>query len=1039
MIAFLKRLGRATIVMGLFLIGIAAIAYWYVNSGPVPLDAFTPRLQASIARAVPGLQIEFGHLTATRDALRRAVLIKATEVTLRHPLLARSATVAEMSLLVPQGALVGGDPIPRQVTLAGVRTAIRWTPEQVRSWLAGDGSSLPPRLHWLRGLDEVRIEDVSVDLIAGKSGQTRAATPSDSEGDVLLVTSFTAERGLLLNSKQIQLQVLGQLKAVRGPARLDVEARGKAIPSGQWEAKITTKITAPQKYIRAFAPTLDVPQRLPSLTVITDLTATDIVRGETILRVAPGALQWAGKYSRPLAVQKGKISLVWNDASPEILLKKADVTAEGVELASSGVVRMNELEKSTLTAGFKTLSIPQLNKLWPAGAAEGGHAWIADNITAGIIRDGKLSLSPSPTGPVITLDFWMDNLTAQYRRPMAPLVNAYGTGRLTNAGLTLEVEKGFINGVTVPKARVLIGPFKEAVQYADVDLSLAGNLPNLLTILDTEPLGFISRYGLKPQDVTGAAAGNVKLKIPLLKSISLDDIAFSATADSKGARVPDVYAGKALERTDLAFVIKSDGLMAKGTGTLNGNPLNIVWTESFSGTSANPTRYEVSTRTSTSALANLGIDVTALALGDFPASLVLEGKGGMIASGMFAADIASTQLTVPPFGIVKPVGVAGQATGHFSQTGRTVIFDDIQVTSVPVSARLSAKIPIDAGRSDYAISSFVFGENRLHGNMSFAAGQPLLVTIAGGEVDLRPELAAWRRAQTAKEKPRPNYIMTASALSTPGSGDIKTHLVGKLERVRLLNAIDFQAVTLDAQLEGDLLATAQIAGRLDEKSTAQIAISRQGASRKLRLTSDNAGILAQALDLYANGKGGKLQVDADFTGRDKSLAIIGKATMTDFRLVNAPGLAKALTIASLTGLNDTLRGRGIEFRNVDAPFTLKRGIVDIRKASAVGPGLGVTMEGQVSRATGQTNMRGTIIPSYGLNAAVGKIPLVGKIIVGGKNQGLIGFNYRITGTMADPRVDVTKSSGLAPGFLRQLFKGRQAVIDPAYEEAAGMP
>jgi hypothetical protein len=33
---------------------------------------------------------------------------------------------------------------------------------------------------------------------------------------------------------------------------------------------------------------------------------------------------------------------------------------------------------------------------------------------------------------------------------------------------------------------------------------------------------------------------------------------------------------------------------------------------------------------------------------------------------------------------------------------------------------------------------------------------------------------------------------------------------------------------------------------------------------------------------------------------------------------------------------------------------------------------------------------------------------------------------------------VTKSSGLAPGFLRQLFKGKAAVLDPALEEAAGV-
>lgn len=1034
MIGFLKRLGRAAIGTGLFLVALAAIAYWYVSRGPVDLAILTPRLQAAITRAVPGLTVKFGSLSASRDAFRSVVVIRAEHVVLQHAFLAGPAEVAEMVLVVPQTALMGNDPTPREVILRGVQTRLAWTPAKVRHWLASGDSHVPPRLKWLDGLDRVEIKDVDLDLV-----ETSGALPAKTNRDLLVLTQLTAERGLLLNKRDIHLRINASLVESGGPARLAVRGKGKAIPNGQWEAELTTTTEAPQRYIRAFAPTADMPTRLPRLAATTRLSATDQLQGETVLSLSPGQLVWAPYYAAPLAVQSAKAQFRWRDSSSLIELGRLNLRVNDVMLTLAGTVHADKLARSRLAGGFKTLSMAQLKMLWPAGAAEGGRSWVVRNMEKGGFRDGAVTMMPATgngSDPLVTFTFKFDGLTAHYRDPMPPLTNADGVGTLTNQGLTLDVSRGFINAVTIPKARVFVGPFPDPVQHADVDLDLAGNLPQLLAILDSEPLGFISRYGLKPETVSGAATGNLKLKIPLLKSVALDDIAMSATAQTKAARVPDIYAGKPLESADLGFVIARDRLTATGTGYLNGNPLAITWSENFTGTLVSPTRYEVSTRTSASALAALGIDLTSVLLGNFPASLVLEGKGAAIASGTFTADATNAQFTVMPFGIVKPAGIAGKVAGHFFQQDRLVLFDQIQVTSAPVSAQMTARIPIDAGRTDVAVSSFIYGSNNFHGTLSYAEKAPLIIALAGGELDLRPELAAWRKAQTSKEKVILKRNVTASALPLPGAPELATQVTGKLDRIRLLNNIDYGPVTLEARLAGDLLTDASIKGRLGDKAVSQITISSQSGMRKLQMTSDDSGLLAQALDLYANARGGKLSVDADFSGHDKALAINGKATIKDVRLINAPALAKTLTIASLTGLSDTLRGRGIEFRSVDAPFTLKRGIIDIRKASAVGPGLGVTLEGQMSRTTGQTNMRGTIVPSYGLNAAIGKIPLVGRLIVGGKDQGLIGFNYRITGTAADFKIDVTKSSGLAPGFLRQLFRGKAAVIDPAYEDAA---
>lgn len=1033
MIRFLGRLTRATLGIGVFLMALAAIAYWYVSRGPIDVGVLKPRLQAAISRAVPGLAVDFGALSAERDSVRGIVVVQAQNVTLSHDVLAAPVRVQNMTIVLPQRALIGDNPVPRAIIISGVRADLHWTPGQLKSWFAGDDDGTPPRLPWLDGLDKISVRDVEIAL-----RETTGALPVKKNRDVLTVTSLTAERGLLFSKNDIRIDLAASLVERQGLARLGVTAKGKAVPKGQWEADVEVTANAPQRYVRAFYPGTGLPATLPRLAASSTITATEIVRGKTTVRLSPGSFVWSPLYPKAVPVQASSFVFVWNDVSPRVDVRKAKIRLAGVDVAVSGTVQTDAVEKSKLSGTVKKLPVEKLVALWPVLKSDGGRSWIAANVTGGVVRDGIFSLSPAIRKggePKIIFDFRFDDLVAHYRRPMPALLGADGTGKLTNTGVELTVTRGFINNVTVPQARIVIASFADTVQTADVDLSLSGNLPDLLAILDSEPLGFISRYGVVPSQISGAVSGNVKLKIPLLNSVTMDDVTLSAVAQTRNARVPDVYAGKPLEGADLAFVVTRENLVARGIGFLNSNPLSLVWSEDFTGTVVNPTQYDIVTRTSASALAGLGIDLQTVLLGDFPATLQLAGRGSTISAAKFSADLFNAQLTAEPFGIVKPVGVAARATGSFAQAGKFVVFDDIRIASVPVNAALTAKVPVDSGSSEVAIKNFSYGGTKLQGTIVLGDARPMQVMLTGGDIDLRPELTRWRNSQTAAPTSKAKTFLVASSLSAPGAAPFMTQLTGKVDKVVLLNGIALNTVVLDAKLLDDVLTSASIKAVMGEKAATNITMVTKAASRTVQLRTDDGGLLAQALDIYRNGRGGKLVIDADISGKDKTLAITGMATMTNFRIINAPALAKTLTIASLAGLSDTLAGRGIEFKTVEAPFTLKRGVIDVRKASAIGPGLGITMGGQVSRATGQTNMRGTIVPSYGLNAAIGKIPLVGNIIVGGKNQGLIGFNYRITGTTANPKIDVTKSSGLAPGFLRQLFKGKAAVLDPALEAA----
>jgi hypothetical protein len=92
------------------------------------------------------------------------------------------------------------------------------------------------------------------------------------------------------------------------------------------------------------------------------------------------------------------------------------------------------------------------------------------------------------------------------------------------------------------------------------------------------------------------------------------------------------------------------------------------------------------------------------------------------------------------------------------------------------------------------------------------------------------------------------------------------------------------------------------------------------------------------------------------------------------------------------------------------------------------------MEGVIDYARNDMNVRGTLVPLYGLNNMFGQIPIVGLFLGGGSNEGLLGITYEVNGPPSNPRPVVNPISAIAPGLLRKFFEFRDTsdrqVVEP---------
>jgi hypothetical protein len=150
----------------------------------------------------------------------------------------------------------------------------------------------------------------------------------------------------------------------------------------------------------------------------------------------------------------------------------------------------------------------------------------------------------------------------------------------------------------------------------------------------------------------------------------------------------------------------------------------------------------------------------------------------------------------------------------------------------------------------------------------------------------------------------------------------------------------------------------------------------------------------------------------------------GTAQITNFRVVNAPTLARLLSMVSLTGLMSALNNEGLGFSKLEADFNWvykpKGSILVMKNGRTSGNSVGFTFDGTYDKNASTINIEGTMVPLAGVNKVIGSIPLVGDILTGGTGA-VVAATYSVKGETKKPTVFVNPLSILTPGILRRIL------------------
>ena len=190
-------------------------------------------------------------------------------------------------------------------------------------------------------------------------------------------------------------------------------------------------------------------------------------------------------------------------------------------------------------------------------------------------------------------------------------------------------------------------------------------------------------------------------------------------------------------------------------------------------------------------------------------------------------------------------------------------------------------------------------------------------------------------------------------------------------------------------------------------------------SSVLEIYSDEAKPLVNGYEFFEGLEGGNLF----FTSKTNKNKNSSNLEIENFKLNQAPGFAKLLSLADLRGLTDALKGEGISFDKLSIVYQIENGWMDIKEIFLIGPSISILVEGYFDKRKNILSLRGTLVPAKTLNTLVSKIPILGDILIGKKvGDGLFGVSFKIKGPTNNLKTTVNPVKTLTPRFITRMLE-----------------
>jgi hypothetical protein len=738
----------------------------------------------------------------------------------------------------------------------------------------------------------------------------------------------------------------------------------------------------------------------------------------------------------PLRLDRIGIAASFDPTAGALEISKAEFLGPTAKAAASGSVRF-EGASPAIRLGLVSDPMPSsaVKRLWPFFLASSVREWVIDNVGAGRIDGVSLTIDvpagalatlgphdPLPDGSM-ALEVLFSEGSLRGGADMPWIEGASGRVDATARTVVATVNEGYVAGlgeegpVTIRDARFTVPDLAPRMPKAQLTLKADGSLRRALSMVASGAFGPSPVPALiDVAKVSGKVAADVTAGFELGHAPGdAPKPQVRVSAQLSEVRIADVFAGRDFEKGSFRLEAADGPPTLVGKGVVSGAPATVA-VSGTPGTATAPARRKLAVALTADAgdLTRLGLDVPGSITGSVPltADFALDEPGAPFA---VKADLTSVGIDGLVPGFRKPAGKAGRLGFIVEKTAERTQIKDFALESGDRGVRgtiefgpkgdlIAATLPIyrPAPGDDAKV------------DIDRTKGGVTKVAVQGAALDLKPLLDAARGKSSGGARTK-----ASDAGSAPKNLDVSAKLgTGLGYGDEAVAGLDIKLAVRDGKV-----TDADGAGRIGAGAI-RIATGEGG---RLNLAGGDAGAFFRFADLYGRIDGGVFDLAASLSGGPGVLRI------RDFSVLNETTLDR---VSQTTGADREApaAARGAtKFSRLRVAFVQGGGVIKVNEATVYGPTLGATLEGSVNYAANKVDLVGTFVPIYALNNLLSRVPLIGELLGGGKNGGLVGVTFQVKGPTTAPTVTVNPMSAVAPGFLRRMFEYRQEgqASDPA--------
>lgn len=735
-------------------------------------------------------------------------------------------------------------------------------------------------------------------------------------------------------------------------------------------------------------------------------------------RLNPGV-----KFDGPFVVDDGIINGQFDLKNGVFSFDQLDLDFGSFQTAMSAkLVRSKETVFKNIIANGTIegeMSPEQLLGFWPNVFGLGARNWIKNSIKSATLKNLEFVVAIDETdfqnGRVandhVNLKFEVEDADVQYMTKLPWLRGASGHGVLQGNRVDFYLTSGSVDELIVEKGAVAIPRLSPKGGDLTIELNGIGDAAEMLRVTNFQPFEFANRFQINPSDFGGQGKVFLKVTRPLLEFFDQDRILYELEGDFTNVSLPVGVGKYTLNNGQLKLGADRNGINVTGPIDMGEWQTDLNWEKPL-GEGSGPANFTLIGDIGRDELDSFGIGLRRHFGGNVGVRLSGVGDGVDVQKVRLFSDLFDTELNI---GTIwnKQKGEPGSLAGLVNlDPEKGVVLEEIVLKSNGLD--LDGSIAIG---KDLKLENLDFSTAKIEGFIDAAVqAKPtsdgvLSLFLTGDYLNVEPWVDRAFKTQT-------------SAVTAP------IRLTASIKKLSLSE--NYQLANASALFSHDGTATQQARLKGEAESGALVAeISRDDGSqnRTVHVEVPDAGRALLTLLSIDSIEKGALTIDGKLPPVGTNGGVTGTIKLLDFKLVRAPAFAQILSLASLTGLADTLGGSGLAFAELESKFGLEKGVFKVREARASGPALGLTVEGDVGISSKTLDMDGVLVPSYTANSLLGDIPLIGDIVVGKKGEGVFALNYSIKGPFSSTQVSVNPLSALTPGFLRRIFDVKRDKIE----------